>query len=224
MATRWMSAAESLAYVSRRLGGCVPAAAYAFLLPALHDGRIPARAEFFTHAESGRELHRQDKIIPLDWWDPDENPQHVSSSRFRFKRYIMENCADEIEAHGVEFDVDAVKASPFPFQPPPEVAPEPPAAEPVKADPPPPKPQGRKHGRVGYDIWPDMHEYLASVVTDTGKKFTSYRKVGEAGYAWAKEQQGNRRKLKKGAAVPSADTIRERASKLWSDLVEDNGG
>jgi hypothetical protein len=104
--------------------------------------------------------------------------------------------------------------------------PEPTAAKPTKAVPPPPsaKTAGhRKHGGTGYDIWPDMYEHLASVVADTGKKFASYRKVGDAGHAWAKEQQANRRKLKQGAAVPSSDTIRAKARELWPDLVEGNG-
>jgi hypothetical protein len=225
MARRW-SAAELLA----RAGGLTA------LLPYLIDGSIRARAEGFYTA-SGRPYNRTDPRVPAPWWEENPRVNDASTGRFWFAvgpavAFDDHFHAEDIMAEGLEFEAaPALIEKLFPPLATPEpsatdpVAPPPAAAKPVKADlpPSPPKPAGRKHRRTGYDIWSDMHKYLVSVVADTGKKFASYRKVGDAGHNWAKEQQATRRKLKKGAAVPSIDTIREKASKLWPDLVEGNG-
>jgi hypothetical protein len=86
-----------------------------------------------------------------------------------------------------------------------------PAAEPQLAK--------RRRGRKPYDIWSTLYTYLVSKVAENGKPFPTYLKAAQDGHDWLAAQAPQRAKNKEGAAVPSVDTMREKISQEWPQLV-----
>jgi hypothetical protein len=112
-----------------------------------------------------------------------------------------------------------------PAAPVPEVTPAPPSDITPAVSPPEqgnPVLRRARRGRKPYDVWPDLYNYLDSVVAEEGRKFPSYLKAAEIGWIWLAEQEGNRRRKKKGAATPAVDTIREKIALERPDLAEND--
>jgi hypothetical protein len=117
---RWMSLADAIAR----------AGSFAALLPHLASGGISARANRCTVTETGGTWRRKDDAIRRHWWEPNSAPRHIEGSRCRIKRFITDDLADDIDAHDIEVDADAIDrlfpppaALPVPVVAPPPAAP-----------------------------------------------------------------------------------------------------